>query len=133
MSNPKKQSRDEFEINFYQGILNRSPNFVQVISALADLYTKNERYEDGLKLDEQLVGLRPDDPYVFYNLACSYSLLNEIDKALRAIKIAINVGYDDFNYLQKDPDLEVLRRDQRFQRFFSRVKKRYSEKITTAR
>lgn len=129
MSKAKKNLKDDFEIKFYQGILTRSPNFVQAISALADLYTKHQRYEDGLRLDEKLVGLRPDDPYVFYNLACSYSLLNEIDKALRSIKKAINVGYYDFDYMLKDPDLLNLKKDQRFLRYVSRIQKRLAHNV----
>ena len=50
-----------------------------------------------------------------YNLACSYSLLGELDLAFSTLKKAIDLGYDDFGYLRIDPDLENLRKDERFQ------------------
>ena len=83
-------------------------------------------------MDERLYQLRPADPVILYNLACSYSLLDEKDKAFRAIKQAIHSGYDDFEHLEADNDLNNLRTDRRFTRYFERIKgKKRSEIIDT--
>jgi hypothetical protein len=37
----------------------------------------------------------PDDPYSYYNIACSYSLKKYIPKAYDYLKKAIEKGYDD--------------------------------------
>jgi len=84
------------------------------MKVLAELYTKNKEYEKGLKLDQKLSKLLPNNEIVYYNLACSYSLLGKIDKAFEALKKAILLGYVDFDYFFKDPDLENLRKDPRF-------------------
>jgi hypothetical protein len=47
---------------------------------------------------------------VFYNLACSYSLTGEIELAATSLRRAISLGYRDFAWLAKDPDLRVLRK-----------------------
>ncbi len=122
----------EFEIKFYEGLLEKNPDFVQALALLGDLYTRQGMYDRGLKIDERLARLCPSDAIVFYNLACSYSLLKEIDKSLRSIKRAINCGYSDFKHLDHDPDLNNLRMDQRFQKFLTRVKNRtdHSESST---
>ncbi|MCK5082371.1 MAG: hypothetical protein KAR31_05650, partial [Candidatus Omnitrophica bacterium] len=65
---------------------------------------------------------------VLYNLACSYSLLKEIDKAFRAFKKAINCGYYDFKHLEQDDDLFNLRKDRRFQQYLTRIKERKPSK-----
>ena len=114
----------DFEIKFYEGLLEKKPDFVEALALLGDLYTRRGMYERGLKIDEQLALLRPSDAIVFYNLACSYSLLKEIDKSLRSIKRAINCGYSDFEHLDHDSDLDNLRADERFKKFLSRVKNR---------
>lgn len=128
---PKKQIDDSnFEIRFYEGILRKKPYFIEALGALGDLYTRNGLYQQGLCMDERLYQLRPDDPMILYNLACSYSLLNDKDKAFRAIKQAIHCGYDDFDHLEADRDLSNLRGDRRFARYFERIKSRKrSEKI----
>ena len=121
--NLKKEDVD-FEIVFYNGLIRRNPNFIEALVALGDLYTKAGMYKEGLSVDEKLVQLRPDDPIVFYNLACSYSLVRDIDKALRAFKGAINRGYFDFEHLERDDDLSNLRKDRRFQRYLARIKEK---------
>jgi len=117
-----KKEDIEFEITFYNGLIEKNPNFTEALIALAELYTKAGMYKEGLAVDEQLVRLKPTDPMVLYNLACSYSLMNDIDKAFRAIKKAVNCGYSDFSHLEKDDDLSNLLKDQRFQQYFSRLK-----------
>ena len=95
---PEDLNKDDvaFEIIFYNGLIQKNPNFIEALVALGDLYTKAGMYKEGLSVDEKLVQLKPNDPIVLYNLACSYSLLKDIDKALRAFKGAINCGYFDF-------------------------------------
>jgi len=111
-----------FEIEFYNGLIEKNPNFVEALIALRDLYTTAKMYQEGLAIDEQLVLLRPDDPIILYNLACSYSLLKDVSKSFRAFKKAINCGYTDFKHLERDDDLNNLRKDRRFQEYLARVK-----------
>ncbi len=54
--------------------------------------------------------------------------MNDIDKAFRAVKKAINCGYSDFRHLEKDNDLSNLRGDRRFQAYFSRAKNKKPSK-----
>ena len=116
----------DFEISFYEKLLCDRPDFVNALIALGDAYTKKGRYEDGLKIDEKLSKLKPDDPTVFYNLACSYSLLKMAEPCLLALKKAIQLGYRDFAFMEKDPDLEFIRKDPRYKELFSEFSKRTS-------
>ena len=128
MSKELKNEEIEFQIQFYKGILKRKPDFIEALVALGDLYTKKGYYEEGLDIDRKLARLRPYSSNVLYNLACSYSLLNELPKALEAIQKAIECGYDDFEHLNKDPDLSNLRSDENFQKYFSDVKSKQPTK-----
>lgn len=119
----KKQKEDiDFEIKFYEGVLKRLPNFVPVLIVLGDLYTRKGCFEEGLRMDLRLSRLRRDDALVHYNLACSYSLLNRTDEALVSVKRAVELGYADFSYMQRDPDLANLRLDKRFRELFKDIK-----------
>ena len=88
--------------------------------ALGDVYTKKGRYRDGLEIDQRLVQLKPEDPTIHYNLACSYSLLKMADACLEAIKKAIRLGYCDFAFMEKDPDLQFIRKDPRYKELLSK-------------
>jgi tetratricopeptide (TPR) repeat protein len=113
-----------FEISFYEKLLRQNPDFVNALIALGDAYTKKGCYKEGLKIDQRLVKLKPDDPTVYYNLACSYSLLKMADVSLSALRKAILLGYRDFAFMQKDPDLEFIRRDPRYKELLFKHSKR---------
>ena len=128
MGEEVKIDNSDFEVLFYEGIVQKKGDFLEALAALGNLYTRKGMYQKGLVVDQKLSQLRPDDPVILYNLACSYSLLGERDLALRTIKKAINCGYDDFGHLERDQDLVNLRQDNRFMRYFQRIKnKKFSD------
>ncbi len=125
----KKQEEIDFEIRFYEGILDQSPDFVEALMLLGDLYTKRGLYKKGLTIDVKLSYLRPKDPFVFYNLACSYALTENIPKALKSVKLAIENGYDDFTFLEQDEDLKNLLDDSHFCKFLTKVKREKRKRL----
>lgn len=125
--NSKKLSRQErknldIEISFIEGVVNRDPNFLEALQVLGDDYTRRGRFADGLKIDERLAELRPEDSMVQYNLACSYSLTDLIEPAADALERALNLGYRDFKWLNNDPDLENLRQHPVFRKIRSQIR-----------
>ncbi len=121
---PRKKDDIEFEIAFYESILKETPNFIEALSAIGDLYTRAGQWQKGLDVDVKLTGLRPEDPIVFYNLACSYALLNQTRPALAALTKAIEFGYDDFEHLKGDTDLSNLLKDAHVQAYIKQVEKK---------
>ena len=97
---------------------------LDVLAALGDLYTRQGFYQKGLEIDRKLVGLRPEEPAFHYNLACSYSLLGELDTAFGALRLAIQLGYSEFEHLSQDPDLENLRVDERWEQLLDQIRER---------
>jgi len=51
---------------------------------------------------------------MLYNCACLYSRLGETDRAIATLERAIAGGYENFRWMQHDPDLDPLRSDPRF-------------------
>ena len=107
----------DFEISFYEKLLRAYPNFLDVLIPLGDAYTRRGLHEKGLQVDLHLTQLRGEEPLMWYNLACSYSLLNRIDDALVALRRALELGYNDVDYLLKDPDLSTLRQSAQYRQF----------------
>jgi tetratricopeptide (TPR) repeat protein len=112
---PRKKSvrtnqRDlDAKIEFMEGLVRRDPEYVDALQLLGDHYTARGRFEEGLQVDERLARLEPGNPVVFYNLACSYSLTAQFERAALALEKALDLGYKDFAWLAKDPDLKKLR------------------------
>jgi tetratricopeptide (TPR) repeat protein len=117
----KSRSQDllEFEISFYEQLINDNPDFSDALMALGEAYTRRGLHEKGFSIDKRLCDLKPNDPIVWYNLACSLSLLKRLDESLDALRRSIELGYDDFGYIGKDPDLIELRRCEQFKQFLA--------------
>ena len=76
-----------------------------------------------LKVDQKLSSLEPQNPLAFYNLACSYSLNEEFDLAVAALDKAISLGFRDFKWLTKDPDLRDLRKHPLYRVIAAKIRK----------
>ena len=126
--NTKKLSRAEqreldVKIEFIEGLVRRDPGYVDALQLLGDHYTQRGRYAEGLEMDERLARLRPDDALVFYNLACSYSLTDQFDRAALALEKALGLGYRDFTWLAKDPDLAKFRQHPAYHRIKDKIRR----------
>jgi serine/threonine protein kinase/Flp pilus assembly protein TadD len=55
--------------------------------------------------------LSPDDNVMLYNAACAYARINEKKSAIDTLKTIILAGYEDFDWMKKDPDLENIRNE----------------------
>src|SRR4051794_34837216 len=104
----------DFELEFYESLLARVPDFPEVLRAQASNLTAKGLIKEGLKVDQRLVQLRPKDPTVHYNLACRYAQLRQADLALGTLRRAVELGYRDFRYMIQDRDLDSIRKDPRF-------------------
>ncbi|MBI3602363.1 MAG: hypothetical protein HY209_05675 [Candidatus Omnitrophica bacterium] len=120
----RKRDDVEFEIAFYENILKETPDFIEALMAIGELYTRAGFWQKGLEVDLKLTRLRPDDAIIFYNLACSYALLNQTRLSLSSISKAIEFGYHDFKHLHQDPDLENLLKDEQVQEFLAQIEKK---------
>src|SRR5215831_12644617 len=127
-STRKKMTRREtreldVKIEFVEGVVRRDPDYVEALQLLGDHYTQRGRFEQGLKVDERLSRLEPANPLVFYNLACSYSLTGNVDRAADALEKALQFGYRDFKWLAKDPDQRTLRKHPLFRSIEDKIRR----------
>ncbi|MFO0967051.1 MAG: hypothetical protein U0793_15905 [Gemmataceae bacterium] len=109
-----EQSQLDFEIEFFDGILKRCPEYLDVLRVQGNNLTLKGRFAESLHIDKRLVQLRPLDPLAHYNLACSFALLKKTDPAIKTLRRAIELGYRDFRYMREDRDLDFIRNDPRF-------------------
>lgn len=85
-----------------------NPDYDMLIEAgaLAEKLTQK-----GEELDESAKRLVST---AFYNQACGYAKKSEKDNAFASLDRALALGFDEFNLLTEDPDLQSLRDDERF-------------------
>jgi|SRR6516164_1733258 tetratricopeptide (TPR) repeat protein len=120
----RKAARElDVKIGFLEGIVRRDPQYIEALQILGDHYTQRGRYDNSLHVDKKLSRLEPRNPLVFYNLACSYALNGEVNRAATALSKALRLGYRDFKWLAKDPDLRRLRKHPAFRPIEDKIRK----------
>ncbi len=70
----------------------------------------------------QAIALNPNYALAYYNLCCTYSLKGETAEAIKHLRRALELGYDNFNNIAKDTDLDNLRQLKAFQDLISQFK-----------
>ncbi len=120
----RSEQRDlDTRIGFIEGLVRRDPDYVDALQLLGDHYTQRGRYSEGLNVDERLARLDPENALVFYNLACSYSLTDQFDRAALALEKALSLGYRDFAWLAKDPDLKKFREQPAYDEIKAKIRR----------
>lgn len=113
------RQNEAVELSFLEKVSERLPEDIEILQALADLYTKTGKFEEGLEIDIKLSQQLPNDDLVWYNLGCSYSLTNKADLAFEALTKAVELGYADYDWMKTDTDLNNLHNDPRFESLLS--------------
>jgi len=111
-------SQLDFDIDFFERLLARKPDSVEVLRVLAELVSRKGLMSRAIDLDRTLVDMLPDDFLARYNLACSLARAGHADEAIDALSRAILLGYDDLEHMETDPDLQSLREHPDFQALF---------------
>ena len=117
----RKRSQLDFEIEFFERILSRDPNYIEVLMNLGDLFTQKGCHRRALQVDLRLARLCPRNAEVMYNLACSHAQLQHTADALAALRRAVNLGFDDLDHLISDPDLASIRAHPGFHRLVTEI------------
>jgi Flp pilus assembly protein TadD len=112
----------EVQAGFLRALVERDPGYVDAIEELAELELQLGRVEVVLRLDERLKCLRPADPEIRYNLACSLTLNRQFEEAAAELSKALELGFEDVQSLQSDPDLEDLRAHPAFRAIRARLR-----------
>jgi tetratricopeptide (TPR) repeat protein len=104
-----KQSQLDFDIAFFDSVLQRHPDYLDVLRCQAQLLSRKGLRSRALELDVRLVQLVPQDGVAHYNLACSLALMGYVKEAVGQLRQALRQGYTDVDYLEADRDLDSLR------------------------
>jgi len=120
----RKEARElDVKISFLEGLVRRDPQCVEALQMLGDYYSQRGNHDHSLRVDQQLAQLQPRNPMVFYNLACGHSMNGEVDRAVEALEKALALGYRDFKWLAKDPDLHQLRQHPLYRTIENKIRK----------
>ena len=85
------------------------------------------RDKEALEWQDSLAAKFPDEPGTYYDEACLYSMIGRTEDAVKAIKTALECGYNNFRHIADDDDLDPVRN---IPVFVSLVEKYKAEHLT---
>ena len=100
------------------------PEDVRARILLANSYASLGEGRNASEHLEKAVAMRPNDPNVLYNAACTYGLLQMKAEALAMFSKAAAAGFSDIEWASRDSDLACLHGDPEFERIVARNNQR---------
>jgi adenylate cyclase len=77
--------------------------------------------ERALEWAQKAIDLNPDDSSSLHNAACLHLKLNQKEEALSLLERAFAQGWGKRDWIDNDPDFDILRDDPRFQKLLAKL------------
>jgi tetratricopeptide (TPR) repeat protein len=113
-----QQKKWEDAAKNYHKALNHDRELQEAYINLSSAYLGAKKYGEAFDTLESLEKINPLAPLLHFNLACYYSLTEDLPASLNALKKAVELGYKEFKEIQTDPDLQNLRTTAQFKAWF---------------
>ncbi len=118
-----KQGRSGVAIQEFEKALKLDPANATVLKNLETARRNQgitQERNDRIAQAQKEVEARPGDPRAAYNLARVYASFDEKDNAFTWLAKALQLGFDDLEFVKTDPVLASLRTDPRFEQVLER-------------
>ena len=79
-----------------------------------NIFYRKGDYDSAIRNYTRAMEIEPDDGGAYYNMACVYSMLKNTDRACEYLRKAVSHGFNDWDLLKKDDDLNNIRNQQCF-------------------
>ena len=101
-------------INFFPKYLENNPDDSRARILFANILLISGDVEKAKEEISMALTLSPDDNVMLYNAACAYARINEKKLAISTLQRIVLAGYEDFDWMKKDPDLENIKNEPEF-------------------
>jgi TolB-like protein/Flp pilus assembly protein TadD len=99
---------------FYPSYLLHNPDDARAHQFYAFTLKRLGRLEEAKEEMNKGIEQNPNDPIIIYNGACFYALTGNLTAAIENLKKAMDNGFENYEYIKHDPDLNSLRKEPDF-------------------
>jgi adenylate cyclase len=108
------ESINDKAMQFYPKYLEQNPDDSRARMFYAQALMYNKKKEQAKKETSTALELSPNDSILLYNAACVYSLIDEKELAVKTLQNAVAGGFEHYDWIKRDPDLENIRKESEF-------------------
>jgi len=109
-------------IEVYNKAIQLDPNNAMVYAGRGIAYSGIGQYPRAIEDYNHAIRLNPKNGGAYYNIGCIYSLQNNIPEALKYLELALQNGYDNFDWIGKDTDWDNIRLTREFNLLINKYK-----------
>ena len=90
------------------------PQQANLLFKTAARFAGEKQYERSVDLFQRVLAIYPDNPLIYYNISCLYSLRNQKPQAVNWLKQAVDHGYNNWEKMKIDPDFNNIKNEPYF-------------------
>ena len=119
----EEQAQEQYERALVAGEahMDLNPDDARAATIRAVALYRVGREDEGLQWGHRAVEIDPQDAGVRYNVACLFAVAGQRERAIELTQTAVDAGFGNREWLERDPDLEGIRDDPRFQALLRRM------------
>ena len=102
----------------FEAHLRQVPEDARARILLASYYAAEGRFDEAMREANLAMLLRPNEPMVHYNAACTFCQMNKKSEAMAALTRSWQAGFKDADWTRQDPDLSLLHGDPEFEKLY---------------
>lgn len=103
-----------------------TPNSTWPLNRVGISALRAERFAEAEQAFRQILSIKPDSTNAHYNIACTYALRGQSGPAIDYLTKTIELGWDDYEHLVEDKDLNNLRDLPEFKALTQTLYKEYA-------
>jgi len=101
-------------VEFYPRFLSQHPDDARARIYYAIALARYGRADEAKQEAARASEMSPDDPLMLYNVACFYGVIGEKLAAIETLKRAITAGFQYYDWIKRDGDLESIRNEPEY-------------------
>ena len=123
----KTEGRFDDAAKAYKRALSLQPGLTDAINNLAGIYIIKGDHDKALQMYMNMIDREPDNFVAYYNLACMYARQSKVDESINWLEQAVKRGFNDWDVLKTDKDLENIKDSSYFKALLHRSKARNAQ------
>lgn len=118
-----RADRNKEALDYFRRASAIEPDDVEFLNLLGQTCDRLGMYREAEKHLRRSIELEPADFWAHYCMGCWYALDGKKTKAFEWLEMAIEKGFKDRAWMDKDKDLETLRGDPRYSKLAAKLEK----------
>ena len=106
-----KDQHDEKAIEYYEECLRLNPVYAYAYLNWSLIYKNRDQMNKAIDILTQGIEATKSTSYLYYHRACNYALIQDKEKSIKDLKVALQLYPEFAGYMDSDEDLDFIRQD----------------------